>query len=281
MFMLSPLENIFVRVFRYAVVLTALLGFTIAIGGLAYAAFAQYSPEPTADLPGKISEFQQATNPAALIKQLFPADSSVYKEADRGNKSAAYQSLAASDEEIFNEFNKFLNASLDASFDNLDQFRQWLSTIKSDQFSWSGIIHDSNAANESNVEFLWRSLFFDYAKRLSSLGAVLGEARKQKLYKSSFDDLTAPTGPSRAPLFVVWFFQKLQGQLRIVDSDLRARQFRRNVLRLSTYPAIVTAASAFGYFIIVMFFFLLISIEASTRRIAEVHQKAFIREPEA
>jgi hypothetical protein len=123
--------------------------------------------------------------------------------------------------------------------------------------------------NENNVNYLFRSLLLDYAKRLSVYGPVLGSAKKQNLYADAFDRLVAPTGAARAPCFLVWYFDQLQDQLRDVQAQLKQEGAERNVLRLSAISALMVAASAFAYFISAVFCFLLISIEASIRTIAE------------
>ena len=101
-------------------------------------------------------------------------------------------------------------------------------------------------------------------KRLSFRAESLPNARKQRLYQASFDRLTTPTGQSQAPYFLVWFFNALQDELRAVDRDLGTQRLERNAIPL----ALIVAASAFGYFILIMFLFLVVSIEASVRRLA-------------
>ena len=105
-------------------------------------------------------------------------------------------------------------------------------------------------------------------KRLSFRAESLPNARKQRLYQASFDRLTTPTGQSQAPYFLVWFFNALQDELRAVDRDLGTQRLERNALRLTIPLALIVAASAFGYFILIMFLFLVVSIEASVRRLA-------------
>jgi hypothetical protein len=268
--MLTPLENVFVRIFRVTLVSTAFIALLIAICALLYVAYARFAPEPKANLSRKVDQIRQAVDPAILIKQLFPVDSTVYKDADTIADNVKYESRSAPDDLTFQEFNHFLAVSLGASFDSREQFQSWLYGNNHIEISWDNSIDDKQASNEDNVNYLLKSLLLDYAKRLSFRGASLGSARKQKLYGESFDELTAPTGRSQAPAFLVWFFDKLQSHLLVVNRDLELQRLERVGLRVWIYPSLIAAGSAFGYFLVVMFLFLLVSIEASTRRIAEV-----------
>src|ERR1039458_1918617 len=110
--MLTPIESFFVRLLRGTVVFTAFVSFAITILALFYAGYAQFAPEPTARLSSRISQIRQATDPSNLIKELFPADASVTKEVVAKADNVAYSLLNASDEEIFKEFNKFLDILL-------------------------------------------------------------------------------------------------------------------------------------------------------------------------
>ena len=272
--MLSTTESAFVRILRGTVIATASLAILITVGALLYAAYAYLAPEPHANLYGRLAEFRQATDPINLISEVFPKDSSVVKDLSSIRNDVSYERKAASDRMLFDEMNKFLNAAFGASFEDESKFADWLHGNSDEriQFSWSKRIDDEKAANENNVNYLLRSLLFDYAKRLSVYGATLAKAKKQDLYASSFDRLVAPTGTGQAPYFLVWFFNRLHGQLQAINTQLSQERAQRNELRLTTIPATIVAGSAFGYFIAIIFCFLFISMEASLRKIAEVRR---------
>jgi hypothetical protein len=267
--MLNPMESFFVRLLRVTVILTALVSLATAAITLLYAGYAQYLPEPTAKLSGRVSQIRQAIDPANLIKELFPDDSSVTKTALANADNVAYSLRNASDAEIFTEFNRFLDVLFGGSFESQKQFSDWLHGSNRIYFSWNDSIDNNSAHNEDNVNVLWRSLLFDYAKRLSVRATVFADAKKRGLYSSSFDRLTEPNRPSSAPYFLVWFFNSLQTELQSASSDLTNRRAERAALRVTVQPALYIAAGAFGYFISIMFLFLFISIEASLRWTAE------------
>ena len=267
--MLTPIENFFVRLLRGTVVFTAVVSFAVAILALVYAGYARFAPEPTAKLSGRISQIRQAIDPANLIKEQFPADASLTKDIVANADNVGYLLRYASDAEIFNELNKFLDILLGGSFESQKQFSDWLHGSNHISFSWDGSIDDKNAGNEDNVNILLRSLLIDYAKRLSVRAPLLADARKKKLFPNSFNQLTAPTGQLQAPYFLVWYFDSLQRELRNASVELVTEKTARAALRLTVQPALYVAGGAFGYFICIMFLFLVVSIEASLRRTAE------------
>lgn len=196
----------------------------------------------------------------------------MYKEAVSTSDPVRYDRSHPTDDAIFAKFNKFLDLSLGASFEDRKQFSGWLYGNNRIPFSWSRSIDNENANNESGVDFLWRSLIIDYAKRLTFRATSLGAARKQKLYPTSFDKLMAPTGQAHASYFLVWFFTTLQTQLQSVDQELDAAKAQRFALRLTIPAALETASGAFAYFFVMMLLFLFVSIEASVRTIAKVDE---------
>ena len=92
---------------------------------------------------------------------------------------------------------------------------------------------------------------------------VAAVASKDKANSAGIDRFTASTPPSRAPYFLVWFFNKLQGELQQIGQELQDERAQRAALRLTIPIALYVAAGAFSYFIFIMFLFLLVSIEAS------------------
>jgi hypothetical protein len=266
--LLSHTELVFVRLLRGTVIATACVALVIAAGALVYAAYARFSPEPTARLSSRIDKMRQAADPANLIREIFPKDSGPHTDAALAD-NVPYQRRQPSTEELFSQLNKFLEAALSASFESQKQFSDWLFGSNQLPFSWSGGIDDKNASNDDNVNVLWRSLFLDYAKRLTFRATSLRRARDQRLFPSSFDRLTAPTGRSSAPYFVAWFFQTLQKELASAQTELAEAQIQRAALRLTVPISLAVAAGAFGYFITIMFLFLIVSIEASVRHLAE------------
>jgi hypothetical protein len=278
--MLTLLEKFFVRLLRGTVMFTALVSFVITVGALMYAGYVKFAPEPTASLSSRFSQIRQAVSPDKLIKELFPLEVSKYVSANPDN--IAYLFNSASDDEIFNEFNKFLDVALGASFESQRQFSEWLHSSNRISFSWDASIDNIAAINEDNVNILWRSLLLDYAKRLSARASVLADAKKKfssqknDMYSSSFDRLTAPTGRSNAPFFLVWFFSSLENELRSAANDLAIEKTKMAALRLTVTPALYVAGSTYAYFILIMLLFLVISIEASLRRTAETAGGAII-----
>lgn len=268
--MLSSIEIIFVRILRVTVVATASLAIFVSIGALLFAGYAHFSPEPAANLARGVQQLRQAVDPVRLLTTAFPKDSTIYKEVNNTPDNVSYKSVAASDEEIFRELNKFLDVAFGASFQSQAKFSEWLYGPDAIAFRWSSEIDDKKASNENNVDYLWRSLLFDYAKRLSARADTLAKARKQNLYEGSFETLTGPTGISKAPYFLVWYFAELQNELQSKADELLKARAAREALRLTETPSLIVATSAFGYFLIVIFCFLLISIEASVRRLAEL-----------
>jgi hypothetical protein len=273
--MLTLLEKFFVRLLRGTVMFTALVSFVITVGALVYAGYAKFAPEPTASLSGRFSQIRQAVSPDVLIRGLFPVDSEVTKYVSANPDNVAYSLHSASDDELFNEFNKFLDVLLGGSFESQKQFSEWLYGTNNIGISWDPSIDNKSAINEDNVNILWRSLLLDYAKRLSTRAPYLADVKKKfsfqkdNIYSDSFDRLTAPTGRSGAPFFLAWFFSNLQIELRGAANDLTIERTKMAALRLTVTPALYVAGSTYAYFILIMLLFLVISIEASLRRTAE------------
>jgi len=265
--MLSDIESFFVRLLRGTVVATALVAFLVTVGALLYAAYAQYSPEPKAALANRIDKLRKEIDPAGLIREIFPADSSVHKDASLPD-TISYQRIAPTDEVLFSGLNKFLDSALDANFERREQFSEWLYGLRKIPLSWDSSIDNKEEKTEDNVNVLWRSLLNDYAKRLAYRSQSLAAARRQRLYAPSFEKLTLPTGQAQAPYFLVWFFEKLQAELRVVSEELRGQRVERELLRSTVPWALTVASAAFGYFIFIMFLFLIVSIEASVRHLA-------------
>ena len=211
--MLSNTENLFVRILRGTVIATASFALFVMGCALVYAAYAQLAPEPRPNLSSRTDKFRQATDPAKLIKELFPNDSEIFSSASKSD-DVVYAFRQTTTDELFAEFNKFLNVSLKAKFEDPRQFSDWLYGQNAIPFSWSKAIDTEGVTNESSVQLLWQSLFLDYAKRLQARAPMLGNAREQRLYPTAFDRMTSPTGNSRAPMFVVWFFNSLQQELQ-------------------------------------------------------------------
>lgn len=267
--MLSRIESCFVSLLRGTVVFTAFISIFVAIAALIYAAYAQYAPEPSARLSGRMPAFIEATDPAKLFKQLFPADSEIVTQATSLTDNVRYSFQNASNEQIFAEFNRFLDSFLGGSFQSQRQFNDWVYGNDRIEFTWSKDIDNERATNEDNVNILWKSLIIDYAQRLTVRAQLLSDSKKKNLYSSSFDRLTAPTGRSRAPYFLVWYFDSVQAVLRQVQQELLSAKIERNALRLTVPISLYVASAAFGYFILIMFLFLVVSMEASLRRVAE------------
>lgn len=271
--MLSPVETIFVRLLRGTVVATAFVSIAITIIALVYAAYAHFTPEPKPRLSQRIGEIRSATDPAKLLESLFPLDSDLVKEMRNLSAASPYALRAASNDEIFAEFNKFLDIFLGGKFESAKQFSDWLFGSDRIELTWSRTIDDEKALNEDNVDILWRSMLFDYAAKLQKIAPALSAARKAQKFSQSFDKLTAPTGRAQAPYFLAWQFGAMQAALKNEAERFTREVFEREQLRAQVSIALYVAASAFGYFIFIMFLFLIVSIEASIRIGAE---RAFV-----
>ena len=181
----------------------------------------------------------------------------------------SYQFRNATTKDLYRAFNLFLDKAMRAELESEETFERWLTGQNRIPFSWGPSIDNLGAQDERNVAILWRSLMLDYAERLTKRAPLLNDARASNLNSSSLDKLIASTGSNRSPYFVVWCFETLQTELRKSENQLAADQAARLVLRFATPFALWVAAGAFSYFIIVMLAFLFVSIEASTRTIAE------------
>ena len=265
--MLSTVETFFIRLLRGTVIATAFVSFLITVLALLYAAYAFYAPDPVPNVSGQITRLRQATDPVELLKELFPPESSVVKDTAAPD-AIAYQAGKRDENETFQEFNKFLDVAFGASFDNAAQFSDWLSGRNPIPFRWPAAIDNKAKLDDSNIQLLSKSLLYDYARRLAFRAPAVKAVSKVKPYSGAVDALTAATPPSQAPYFVVWFFNRLQGELRAIGAEFQEQREQRALLRATTLFALSIAAGAFSYFILIMFLFLLVSIEASVRRLA-------------
>jgi hypothetical protein len=265
--MLSTVETFFIRLLRGTVIATAFLSFLIAVCALLYAGYAWYAPDPVPNVAGQISRLRKATDPVELFKELFPPESSVVKDT-AGPDAIPYESGKRAESDTFQEFNKFLDIALGASFDNAAQFSDWLYGNNPIPFRWATAIDNKAKLDDSNIALLSKSLLYDYAKRLVFRAPAVKAVNKVKPYGAALDALTAATPPSRAPYFLTWFFDRLQGELRAIALEFQNEQAERLALKATTPFALSVAGGAFSYFIFIMFLFLLVSIEASVRTLA-------------
>lgn len=265
--MLSPVENFFIRLLRGTVIATAFVSFLVTVVALLYAGYAWYAPAPVANVAGQIARLRAATDPVELLKELFPPESSVVKDSAAPD-NIAYERANRAENDAFQEFNRFLDVALGAGFEDASQFSNWLYGRNAIPFRWSTTIDNKTKLDDSNIDLLWKSLLSDYAKRLAFRAPAVKAVSKVKPYAAALDALTAATPPSRAPYFLTWFFDRLQTELRAVADEFAERQNERIALRATAPLALSIAGGAFGYFILIMFLFLLVSIEASVRSLA-------------
>lgn len=265
--MLSTVENFFIRLLRGTVIATASVSFLITLLALLYAGYAWYAPDPVPNVAGQIARLRKATDPVELFKELFPPESSVVKDTTTPD-GVPYEIGKRSENDTFQEFNKFLDIALGASFDNAAQFSSWLNGSNAIPFRWPTAIDNKARLDDSNIELLSKSLLYDYAKRLTFRAPAVKTVSKVKPYSNALDALTAATPPSRAPYFLVWFYDKLQGELRVIAQEFQEERNQRVALKATTPFALSVAGGAFSYFIFIMFLFLLVSIEASVRTLA-------------
>jgi hypothetical protein len=267
--MLSQTEHFFVRLLRNTVIGTAGLALLVATFALCVAAYAYLSPEPTLKMTQEVGRLRKATSPKIFISKIFPATSSVNVDIAKLSEAANYKFRTPTDDEIFDRLNAFLGTSIGGEIEQISQLKEWLYGSDSIEFSWSDSIDDKSAKNEDNIAKLWRSLLIDYADRLNVIAPLLQKADNEKLYPTAFDHLTAPTGRSNAPAFLYWYFSTLQTELHNIDLELNKKKFEREELRATIPYELTVAGGAYGYFIAIMFLFLIVSIESSARSIAE------------
>src|SRR5579863_8406808 len=125
MSMLTATENFFVRLLRGTVITTALVSFLVAVSALIFVLYAYYAPEPQPRVANSIARFRQAVDPANLIKEVFSSDSAIFKDVDAPD-NVAYLQRKPSPSEMLQQFNEFLDRAFGASFDNSNQFSDWL-----------------------------------------------------------------------------------------------------------------------------------------------------------
>jgi hypothetical protein len=80
-------------------------------------------------------------------------------------------------------------------------------------FRWPTAIDNKARLDDS------KSLLYVYAKRLAHRAPAVKAVSKVKPYGNALDALTAATPPSRAPYFLTWFYDKLQGELRVIAQE--------------------------------------------------------------
>lgn len=267
--LLSKAERLFVQILRTAAVLTAGVALLVAAGALLFAAYAYVAPNPTANLKQDVTRYRQALDPNRLIRGLYPADSSVVRGLGQLPPDGSYQFSSATTKELYAAFNVFLDKAMRAELEGEAKFEGWLAGQNRIPFAWSSSIDSREAQDERSVAILSRSLMLDYAQRLTRRAPLLSDAHRRDVYGASLDKFIAPTGPPRAPYFIVWYFEVLQEELGKSERQLAGEQSARLALRFAIPFVLWLAAGAFGYFVVVMLVFLFISIEASTRTIAE------------
>jgi len=137
-----------------------------------------------------------------------------------------------SESDAFQEFNRFLDIALGASFDNAAQFSSWLNGSNAIPFRWPTAIDNKARLDDSNIELPSKSLLYVYAKRLAHRAPAVKAVSKVKPYGNALDALTAATPPSRAPYFLTWFYDKLQGELRVIAQEFQEERNQRFGRRL-------------------------------------------------
>ena len=192
-----------------------------------------------------------------------------FKIVPEESDSILYSFTTPTDADLFNEFNKFLDVSIRGKFNNYSQFKDWLYGQQSIEFIWPTSIDNKDAQNDDNTNLLWRSMLAHYAIRLNLIAPSLQQANANKLYPSAFDKLMAPTGRANAPYFIYIYFNGLQSELYKIEQESNEQKSKRELLRSGIPLALGVAGGAYGYFISIMFLFLMVSIEASARSVAE------------
>lgn len=267
--MLTNKEAYFIKVLRGTVISTASLAFFAAIITLAFAAYAQFSPEAKINLKDRVIDISKSLEPRIMINEIYPEDSWVAKHIST-IQSGSYTYTKPSDQDLLNSFNKFLEVAINGKFENLEKFSSWLQGPNAFKLTWKEEINSENANNENNIHNLALSLLGYYADRLQVYAPILKESEVEKHYPTDgILKLTDTTGAERAPYFLFWFFKTLQSQIQSAGEDLEAEKTKRADLKAMAPLLLSISAATFVYFITIMFLFLVISIEASVRRIAE------------
>ena len=260
--MMTKVELMFLHLFRKTVIATAGLALLVSVCGIIYWAYAKYSPNP-APYADRVSEFRERLSVSELVRAHFPADTTLVREVNTVFPLSENYVVTPSWNSPFKEsyqdsYNVYLNAMFDRSYDQPGQFGRW---VTRQRVEFNVEITDDTASDERNFGILLGSLFVAYIGELEKATPKLVELKKSGEYESSFNKLEEDDY-GRA---MTWFFSELRAVVEEVDQEF----LEREVLRLKSSLGLIVAASAFAYFILVMFFFLAASAEIHIRRISD------------
>lgn len=262
--MLSKTEFTFLYLFRKTVIATAGLALFVAACGIIYWAVAEYSPYP-ASYADRVSEFRERLSVSELVREHFPADSKLVIEAKTMFPSPKDFVIIPDWNDPFKEnyqksFNVYLSDLMGRSYVDVNGF-EYAVNSKVNELDFNFRFHDPTASDERNFYVLIGSLLVEYVNELEKATPKLVEFKKSGDYVASFEKLEEDD----YQMALSWFFSELSTALADVDQEI----LEREVFQSTSNVGLITAACAFAYFILVMFFFLAISVEIHIRRISE------------
>ena len=261
--MLTKVELMFLHLFRKTLIATAGLALVVSACGIIYYSYAKYSPNPDS-YADRVSEFRERLSVSELVRAHFPADTRLVREVKTvfplPNNYVVTPSWNSPFKESYQDsYNVYLNAMFDRSYYQHPRlFGQW---VNGWSFEFNNEITDETASDETNFSVLLGSLFVAYVDELEKATPKLVELKKSGDYASSFKKLEK----SDYGRTMTWFFLEFRTAVAEVDQEFAERE----ALRLTSSLGLMVAASAFAYFILVMFFFLGASAEIHIRRISD------------
>lgn len=260
--MMTRVELMFLHLFRKTVIATAGLALLVSACGIIYWAYAKYSPNP-ASYADRVSEFRERLSVSELVRAHFSADTTLVREVKTVFPLPKNYVVTPSWNSPFKEsyqdsYNVYLTAMFDVSYNRPRLFGQ---LVNRQRVEFNSEITDETASDEKNFWVFFGSLFVAYVDELEKATPKLVELKKSGDYASSFKKLEEDDY-DRA---MTWFFSEFAAAVEEVDQEF----LEREVLRLKSSLGLIVAASAFAYFILVMFFFLAASAEIHIRRISD------------
>ena len=274
--MLTSTEMLCLKVFRKTVILTAAVALLVAALGSVFWFYSVIAPAPSIHMADRLDSLRSATRVANLVKKVFPEKSEAVQTADEAFPAPTSYSLHTDAMEAFDDANAVLSDLWQQQFASKDIFAKMLFGDDAVPFSWNKDISNSNATNENNVNVLWQSLLVEYLQQLRvAASGKLKEYKNSGRYDSAFTKLHDDV------YFIRWFFETLQKEVTAARDDLERKRVERAALSASGFVALTVAGIAFGYFLVIMFFFLAIAIEVHVRALAESSQKGLDGKKEA
>lgn len=260
--MLTNVELTFLHIFRKTVIATAGLALVVAACGVLYWAYAEYAPNP-APYADRVSDFRERLTVSELVRAHFPAETRLVKEVDDVFPMPKNYVVLSNWNNPFDnvhqeKMNVFLNELFGVSYRRQGDLERF---IFSRRLSFNEDLNDEEAVNEENIWVMYGSLLIAYIDELRTATPKLVELKKSGDYVDSFEKLEG----DQYDRALNWFHSEFQAAITEVDQEFTERE----VFRLTSSLGLMVAASAFAYFMLVMFFFLAASVEIHIRRISD------------